>query len=951
MVETCATDADADAHPPPPPPLHDNALAAAEALAIDATAAPSSRTHARRPTFHPSASDGFCSDPAGPVFWRGWYHLFFQHHCASCQWHWGLGWAHMASRDLVRWVRLPPALLPGPDQAALDADGCFSGSAAVDHLGTGWPTLLYTGVFLKDNEAAAAEHGTTPPHGAEPYTRFRETQLAAVPEALLRVLREEGEGEGGDDEEQAAHASDPLLVRWSKLPEPVVRWPPSPLESGLPPGRKIACWRDPWLVCGAVGGVGAGGARPSLEECGSSALSSPAAPSSPPPPPTLLLCSGMVDLETDAPMGGAVLAFAAPDGLTKPWRCLGLAAEHADADDDDDKDKEGCVLPGRDWEMPRVAWIPLQHGEDNDDQQQNAGLHALVMSPDACDQPPVYALGRWDAHAARFDLRQASGPTRLDLGRSYYAATVFEQPAGVSRGGTGTQRGRTLMWGWLQEHRPEVPPPPALTREFSHAGCLSVPRVLTLVPASGVEDDEEVHSASSCSLDPCKFRIFQEPLPELERLRSPVARWSAAPSMLLRPGAAPLRVGVVAGPSASSSATTTTPAAVIQGTHLDIEAEFELLLPASLEGDDDEEPPPQDSPAASVVAIAFRSWRHDGAGAAVLTYHWRSGMLEVAFDDPQPTAYDERPFAPSAELCEHRRRVGGRLERPPACASGAPVLKLRLLLDGSSLEVFTGGGEVLSTRVYRGEPPTLLMEEDEKEQAPPSSSSSSSSSSIGAVLGPATPTRSPGGHRTSGEEQDQEEGGGGAAPAAAASVAAASAAAAPAAPASRGPCYCTCGIEVFASGGAPVLVRRLEAWEMLPGCLDPAVAVEEQDPTPAEIARAAIAAVDAAEREVARLAAQAAELTAAAAAPMVEKDAPASPPPTRVPSMLAIPTAAAVVVGAEVATPAAAAAAGAPPMTPELSPAFLRALDLGDAAREEDARQAAEAAVVANGRQ
>ncbi len=40
------------------------------------------------------------------------------------------------------------------------------------------------------------------------------------------------------------------------------------------------------------------------------------------------------------------------------------------------------------------------------------------------------------------------------------------------------------------------------------------------------------------------------------------------------------------------------------------------------------------------------------------------------------------------------------LDLPP----GAP-LRLRLVLDASCLEVFTGSGQVLTTRVYRGHPP------------------------------------------------------------------------------------------------------------------------------------------------------------------------------------------------------------------------------------------------------
>jgi beta-fructofuranosidase len=46
--------------------------------------------------------------------------------------------------------------------------------------------------------------------------------------------------------------------------------------------------------------------------------------------------------------------------------------------------------------------------------------------------------------------------------------------------------------------------------------------------------------------------------------------------------------------------------------------------------------------------------------------------------------------------------VGGALTAPQPCPD---TLHLRVLLDHSVLEVFTAGGEVLTTRVYRGSPP------------------------------------------------------------------------------------------------------------------------------------------------------------------------------------------------------------------------------------------------------
>lgn len=91
-----------------------------------------------KPHYHISAESGWLNDPNGLVYFKGEYHVFFQHHPYSAKWgpmHWG----HVKSKDLVHWERCPIALEPGNDY---DKNGCFSGSAIVheDKL-----YLIYTG--------------------------------------------------------------------------------------------------------------------------------------------------------------------------------------------------------------------------------------------------------------------------------------------------------------------------------------------------------------------------------------------------------------------------------------------------------------------------------------------------------------------------------------------------------------------------------------------------------------------------------------------------------------------------------------------------------------------------------------------------------------------------------------------------------------------------------------
>ncbi|KAJ9514039.1 hypothetical protein QJQ45_021132 [Haematococcus lacustris] len=151
------------------------------------------------------------SDPHGIVFWKGRYHIFYQHAPNTCQWWWGMQWEHLVSEDLVSWARLPPAIMPTP--GGLDADGCFTGNIQI-HPKTGVPIMFYTGARLRHNPAL--QHPDPPLEHSHPLSYHWETQLCAM-----------------------ADPDDELLIHWTKVAAPWME---------LPHCAYLTSWRDPFFV-------------------------------------------------------------------------------------------------------------------------------------------------------------------------------------------------------------------------------------------------------------------------------------------------------------------------------------------------------------------------------------------------------------------------------------------------------------------------------------------------------------------------------------------------------------------------------------------------------------------------------------------------------------------------------------------------------------------------------
>ena len=165
--------------------------AISQATAAIQAAAPRAQSDPARPIFHVTAPAQWINDPNGPVYYRGYYHLFYQLHPFSD----GNGpkyWGHVRSRDLARWEPLPIALAPSTEAGEAEV---WSGCCTIN--GQGKPMIFYTSIALGKSAQTHAE------------------QWAAI----------------GDDD----------LITWRKSPSNPV------LSEALHEGRKVYDWRDPFI--------------------------------------------------------------------------------------------------------------------------------------------------------------------------------------------------------------------------------------------------------------------------------------------------------------------------------------------------------------------------------------------------------------------------------------------------------------------------------------------------------------------------------------------------------------------------------------------------------------------------------------------------------------------------------------------------------------------------------
>jgi len=116
-----------------------------------------------RPQVHFTSRRGWNNDSNGLVFYKGEWHLYYQHNPYGVQWG-NMHWGHAVSKDLVHWEELPIALYP-----RRFGDWCFSGSAVVDvnntsgfrHGAEGLIVAAYTSTGRGECIAYSVDRGRT----------------------------------------------------------------------------------------------------------------------------------------------------------------------------------------------------------------------------------------------------------------------------------------------------------------------------------------------------------------------------------------------------------------------------------------------------------------------------------------------------------------------------------------------------------------------------------------------------------------------------------------------------------------------------------------------------------------------------------------------------------------------------------------------------------------------
>ncbi|KAI3742364.1 hypothetical protein L1987_60044 [Smallanthus sonchifolius] len=101
------------------------------------------------------------------MYYKGYYHLFYQYNPKADEWNEPIIWAHSVSKDMINWISLEPAIVPSKP---FDKIGCWSGSATI--LPGNKPVILYTGIIAKiPDPGHQVQNYAIPANYSDPFLR------------------------------------------------------------------------------------------------------------------------------------------------------------------------------------------------------------------------------------------------------------------------------------------------------------------------------------------------------------------------------------------------------------------------------------------------------------------------------------------------------------------------------------------------------------------------------------------------------------------------------------------------------------------------------------------------------------------------------------------------------------------------------------------------------------